>query len=197
MSDIKFLQQGELDIVQKITGITDDSRIRVNHLGWTSRAYIIDDGKIVFKFPRDEESRKGFAYELDSLELIKQHQFAINTPVINWITRDHDYIGLLGVPGNSTTQDKISKLGEDVKKEIGNKIGLFLKQLHGIKPVKKPYVMTVKNEIAEYQKKYQAAKPTLTASFADAELQQIDDLFMNVMPSEMINLGEELGILSW
>ena len=189
MTDIK---QDEVYIVQQLTGITDDSRITVNNLGWTSRAYIIDDGEIVFKFPRDEQSRQDFAYELAALELIKQHKFAINTPVINWVSSDYEYIGLLGVPGNSITQDKISRLDDKVKKEIGIKIGLFLKQLHAIKPVEKPFVMTVKDQIAEYQKKYKAALPTLKTYFVDDDLQRIDDLFMKVMPSEMSNLGEEL-----
>ena len=191
MSNIKS-SLDELHIVQKITGITDESRIRLNNLGWTSRVYIIDDGEIVFKFPRDEASRQDFTYEVDALELIKQHKFAINTPIINWKTPDYDYIGLFGVPGNSITQDKISKLGENVKKEIGTTIGLFLKQLHAITPIKKPYVMTVKNEITEYQEKYKAALPTLQIYFDNDHLQSIDDFFMKVMPSEMANLGEEL-----
>lgn len=182
----------ELDIVQKITGITDPTRIKIDKIGWTSRTYVIDDGEIVFKFPRTGEDKQGFFYEVSALELIKQHKFAVNTPILNWSTIHYDYIGFFGVAGYSINQERISQLDDEIKKKMGTEIGLFLKQLHRIKPSTDVYVMTVKDEIAEYQEKYNMALPTLKSHFSAYDIQLIDHLFMEKMPAEMLDLGEAL-----
>ena len=49
--------ENELRIVKRLTGV-DDNRIEVNETGWTSRVYVIDNGKVVFKFPRNAQFRK-------------------------------------------------------------------------------------------------------------------------------------------
>jgi len=46
-------QNDELEMVKRLTGVCDESRIEINEIGWTSRVYIVDGGKIVFKFPRN------------------------------------------------------------------------------------------------------------------------------------------------
>jgi len=184
--------QDELNIVQKITRITDPTRIKVDEIGWTSRTYVIDDGEIVFKFPRTDEDKQSFFYEVSALELIKQHKFAVNTPILNWSTIHHDYIGFFGVAGYSINQERISWFDMETKKRIGTELGLFLKQLHALEPPIHPYMMSIKDEIAEYQAKYKMALPTLELYFDAREIQLIDDLFMQTMSDEMLNLGEEL-----
>jgi len=191
MSEIKFSQE-ELNIVKQLTGITDARRINVNNIGWTSRAYVIDEGKIVFKFPRTTEDKQGFLYEINALELIKQHEFAVKTPIINWSTVNNEYIGFFGVDGHSLNQERISEFTVETKKKIGTEIGLFLKQLHALDAPTCVYVMSVEDEIAEYQAKYQMALPTLASYFDSKEIQVIDELFMKIMPTEMLKHGEEL-----
>lgn len=51
-------KENELIIVKRLTGV-EDNRIDVSETGWTSRVYIIDGGKIVFKFPRNATFREG------------------------------------------------------------------------------------------------------------------------------------------
>ena len=48
----------ELEIVLRLTGVGDESRVQINEIGWTSRVYVIDGGKIVFKFPRNARFRE-------------------------------------------------------------------------------------------------------------------------------------------
>ncbi len=182
----------ELEIVKRLTNIKDDKRIVLNDIGWTSRVYVIDNGKIVFKFPRNEDSRRDYKYEIIALELIKDIGFGIDVPKISWITKDNDYIGYYGIEGVSLTEDRVSKLNEEEKIKLGTSIGIFLKKLHLLKPSKPTYKMTVEKEIREYQDKYKMALTTLKKYFNEEQLKIIEAFFMIEMVAKMINLNEDL-----
>jgi len=83
----------ELEIVKRLTGVNDESRIEINEVGWTSRAYIVDGGKIVFKFPRNTKFRENCKSEIAALRLIKGQQFNLRVPVLNWTAEDASYFG--------------------------------------------------------------------------------------------------------
>ena len=61
----------ELEIVKRLSGVSDENRININEIGWTSRVYIVDSGEIVFKFPRSEKFRIECRHEIAALKLIK------------------------------------------------------------------------------------------------------------------------------
>ena len=71
-----FYKKDEFEIVKRLTGINDESRIEINEIGWTSRVYIIDGGKIVFKFPRNAKFREDCKQEVIALKLIKEQKFS-------------------------------------------------------------------------------------------------------------------------
>lgn len=63
--------ENELKIVKRLARV-DENRIEVNETGWTSRFYIIDCGRIVFKFPRNAEFQEECKQEIATLKLIKE-----------------------------------------------------------------------------------------------------------------------------
>lgn len=65
----------------------DNNRIKVSDTGWTSRVYIIDGGKIVFKLPHNAKFREECKQEIATLKLIKEQNFSLNVPMLNWVRR--------------------------------------------------------------------------------------------------------------
>jgi predicted Ser/Thr protein kinase len=121
--------ENDLDIVKRLSGITGRRRISVSEVGWTSRTYIIDNGKIIFKFPRNKKFRRECRKEVAVLRLLKKHTFSVSTPILNWTTDDNAYFGFYGVEGKPLG-DVIHTLTDEQKIDIGTQLGGFLKQLH-------------------------------------------------------------------
>ena len=90
----------ELEIVKQATGTIDNSRIEIIESGWTSRVYILDGGKIVFKFPRNAKFREECKHEVATLNLLKEQVFCLSVPVLNWTTADNSYFGFLASWGS-------------------------------------------------------------------------------------------------
>jgi len=215
MPDIK----GELETVKRLTGIYDESRIEINEVGWTSRAYIIDGGKIVFKFPRNERFRDECKREAAALELLKEQKFCVNVPILNWTAKDNSYFGFYGVLG-TPLREVIDSLSDEQKTEIGKIIGQFLRQLHGTKVYsdKTPqrnlnYVgggethdsmphttpeydsnvikaQTLEEQALEYRNWYSKGRESLASLFRESELLEIDEFFAHDVPACMVGTGE-------
>ena len=93
-------KQEEIKIVKQLTK-ADNGQIVINEIGWTSRIYLVDDGRIVFKFPRNKEGQEDLKHKVNVLKLIEGHDFNLKTSVIKWCGERNDYIGFLGVPGKA------------------------------------------------------------------------------------------------
>lgn len=178
----------DLDIIRRLTGISDDSRILFNDVGWASRAYLIDGGRIVFKFPRYAEARYDYAREVESLKLIKG--IFPNVPEIEWWNDANDYIGFYGVIGEPLEEEFPMRPSVD-QQRIGMGIGEFLQKLHSLTPPKNALKMSVQDEINRYQEKYQKLLNEIQKHLSDDELGRVDSLFYQEMPNTMIGLGEE------
>ena len=181
-------KENELKIVKQLTG-ADDNRIEVSEVGWTSRVYIIDGGKIVFKFPRNAKFREGCKQEVAVLKLLKGRQFNLNVPVLNWTTEDNSYFGFYGVVGKPLGAI-IDSLNEQQKIEIGTQIGNFVKQLHTIKDYGNIKAQTLDEQAKEYRDWYQKDRDLLKDFFSKSEMKTIDDFFDNEVPKSMTGLGE-------
>jgi len=179
----------ELEIVKQLTGINDESRIERNEIGWTSRVYIIDGGKIVFKFPRNPKFREECKNEVAALKLIKGQNFSLGVPVLNWTTDDNSYFGFYGVTG-TPLREVIDGLRDEQKTEIGAQIGKFLRQLHGIKNCGDIKAQTLEEQALEYQNWYRKGRNLLTAYFSETELLKIDEFFTNEVPECMVGTNE-------
>lgn len=186
---IKETMQAELEIVKQLTGV-DEKLIILNEIGWTSRVYLVDNSRIVFKFPRSREEQENFAHEIRVLKLIKEHDFKIKVPIINWYGENNEYFGFFGVEGTPLTPETLNLLDDKQKEMLGRQIGTFLKQLHGIAGFRNP-VGTELDQINEYQKKYNDNKHIFKKYFNDEELNFIEKLFLTTAPNRIQELGKD------
>ena len=180
--------EDELKIVKQLTG-TDNNQIEVNETGWTSRVYIINNGKIVFKFPRNEKFQKECNQEVSVLKLLKGRQFNVSIPVLNWTTKDNKYFGFYGVEGKPLGE-VIDGLSYHQKIEIGMQLGKFVKQLHEIKDYGSIKAQTLDEQAKEYQDWFRKEKDLLKEYFNKPELERIDNFFENEVPKSMAGIGE-------
>jgi len=186
---MEYKIRDELEIVKRLTGIDDESRIEVNEIGWTSRAYIIDGGKIVFKFPRNAKFREECKNEVTALDLIKEQKFNLQVPILNCAAEDGSYFGFYGVEG-VPLRGVICGLTEQQKIDIGTQLGEFLRQLHGIKNYGDIKTQTLEEQTLEYQNWYRKDRGLLTEFFTETELIKIDDFFTHEVPECMSGTGE-------
>jgi len=180
--------ENELEIVKLLTD-AGDSRIDICETGWTSRVFIIDGGKIVFKFPRNEKFREECKQEVAVLELLNRQQFSLSVPVLRWTTGDNSYFGYYGVEGRPLGE-VINGLSDGQKAEIGAQLGVFVKQLHGIKDYGDIKAQTLDEQAKEYQDWYRRGRDLLKDFFSGPELKTIDDFFENEVPESMAGSGE-------
>lgn len=186
-NDPKVIRR-ETNIVRKLTGC-NDSDVQLNDTGWTSRVYIIDSGKIVFKFPRTEAVKKEYIQEIKIYRLLEQMRTELQVPKLRWDHTDNDYFGYEGIIGKQLTPS-INGLSLDTKRQLGKDIGQFLKQLHEL-DIDEPHVMTIEDEICQAQEKYARCVQVIQKSFTTEEVQKIDEFICQRMPSIMRELGEE------
>jgi len=182
-------EKNELEIVKRLTGISDYGRIEVSEIGWTSRVYIIDSGKTVFKFPRNAKFREECQNEVTALKLIKTQNLSLSVPVINWTAEDNSYFGFYGVTG-VPLRDVVQELNREQKIEIGTQIGSFLRQLHEIKVGDDIKSQTLDEQAVEYKKWYKRGKDLLAGYFSETELKRIDDFFIYEVPKCMVGTNE-------
>jgi len=179
----------EIEIVKRLTNIYEDYRIRVNEIGWTCRAYIVDEGRIVFKFPRNARFREESRHEVDVLNLIKEQKFCLKVPVLNWTTEDNSYFGFYGVIGKPL-REIIGGLSDEQKIDIGMQLGNFLQQLHGIRVYDQKKKQTLEEQVMDYQNRYRKGKDSLLTYFCESEIMRIDFFFTHEVPSSMVGTDE-------
>ena len=184
-----FDKKDEVEIVKRLTGIHDERRIEINEIGWTSRAYVIDGGKTVFKFPRSAKFREECKHEIAALKLLKAQTFSLCVPVLNWTSEDNSYFGFYGAPGKPL-REVIDGLSDGQKAEIGTQIGEFLWQLHGIKTCGDIKALTLEEQALEYQNWYKKGRNLINGYFNATELNVIDGFFAYEVPESMVGAGE-------
>lgn len=180
--------KNELKIVKRLASV-DDNRIEVNETGWTSRLYIIDGGRIVFKFPRNAKFQEECKQEIAALKLIKEQNFSLSVPILNWVVEDNSYFGFYGVAGKPLGT-VIDELSEHQKNEIGTQLGSFLKQLHSIKNYGNIKAQTLEEQAEEYQDWYRRDRGLLKDFFLESELEKIDNFFACEVPKCMTGTGD-------
>lgn len=179
----------EISIVKELTNVNDDSRIFANDIGWTSRIYIIDNGEFVFKFLKNKEYKEELEHEINILKRIREYEFNVNIPLINYVGEDTAYIGFRGVAGKSMTTEIVRKLNEEQKRKIGTQIGSFLKKLYTIDYKEKS--PNNENSIIEwFQESFCKKKRTLEKYFNNKELNTIEELVTS-LPQKSAKLGIE------
>lgn len=107
----------ELEIVKQLTNVIEGDNIVLNEAGSTSRVYIVNNGKTVFKFLKNKQYREVFDHEINILNLINEHKFNLNIPSISCFGENNSYIVLNGVKGKSIKTELIEKLTEQQKRK--------------------------------------------------------------------------------
>jgi thiamine kinase-like enzyme len=179
----------ELEIVRRLTNVDDENRIELNETGWTSRVYIVDNGRIVFKFPKSKKYREELEHEINILKLINKQRFNLNIPLLHWVGEDNAYTGFYGMQGKSITPEIICKLSDKQKRKAGVQIGLFLKTLHAI-DYKGKSPNNESNLFEWFEKSFCQRKRTLSKYFSKNELDTMAELVKS-LPTKSANLGLE------
>lgn len=179
--DNKGVIKKEKKIVSEVLGVGVE-RIEAIDESWQVRAYVVDDGKFVFKFPKNDQTQ--FENEIRVLECINGLRKDINLQKVGWVREDNSYIGLHGVVGKRL--DTV-KLNDDMRQSLGKQLGRFLRKLHSVKWEGEP-IWTVSHEIEKTHKAYDRER-FKEYGFTDAELRKIEYLVYDYMPKKLNALG--------
>lgn len=175
----------EIEIIKNLTGV-EESRIHLSDDGFMSRGYVIDGGRIVFKFKKHSDTT--YVHETQNLDYLIRQNLGIRLQRVAFKAADDSYLGVYGVPGLSLGQytlDDASRIA------IGRQIGEFLRKLHSLKP-ETGLVYPLDSLIRTWQSRYMRAEKTLEKYFDAGELARIDNLMMREMPNTLYGLGEKM-----
>lgn len=177
----------ELAIIKIQTNIEDEKRIVLNEIGWTSRVYIVDNGKFVFKFPRGKKWKKECKHEFNILKFIRDYEFNVNVPLIKYVGESSSYAVLHGVQGRLVTTELVNQWDETQKRNAGKQIGLFLKKLHSIDY--NGNSPNNENDIIEWvRESFNKRKSKLKKYFNENEIGIIEELLTS-LPKKLEQLG--------
>lgn len=175
----------EIERVKELTGASE-SQIMLHDDGYWSRAYVVNNGELVVKFPKHDTVN--YKNEAKFLNFINTINVPINTQKLKWLAEDNHCIAIWGVKGIP-----LSKLGNftiQQKQSIGKQIGVFLKQLHSIKTDCPG--QNLDDELIEYKTNYKDCADFYATHFSHEEQQTLDYLMYDYLPTTRKKLGENI-----
>lgn len=175
----------EKKLVSELTGVNEE-KIRFSDDGFLSRGYVIDNGRIVFKFKR--KPSVNYESEVRNLEFINSLNLNINVQKVGWESKKDKYLGLYGVEGSSL---ETVALDSEKCKIYGKQLGLFLKELHNAQLLNAERV-GINAEILAWQKRYKKSRRLLSNYFNKNEIAKMDQFVMFDMPKTLYRLGEKI-----
>ena len=171
-------------IIQSLIG--EHHNIKVMEDGFISRGFVVDNGKLVFKFPRWADV--SYETEIDNLNFMNALDLGVNLQKVAYSSNTNDYLGIYGVLGNSLEERKLS---EDEERSVGEQLGLFLKKLHQIHDhIGMP--CTLQAEIEAWQNRVICVNDFIVGAFSSKEQEIIKTLMFEYMPNKLNELGESL-----
>ncbi|MBE7075051.1 MAG: aminoglycoside phosphotransferase family protein [Clostridiales bacterium] len=174
----------QLDIIKSLIG--ENHKIKVKEDGFVSRGFVVDNGKLVFKFPRRADV--SYETEIDNLNYINSLKLGVNLQKVAYSSQSNEYLGIYGVIGNSLEEINLS---EEEQRVVGKQLGLFLKKLHQIKE-HNGMPCTLKAEIEAWQNRVKFVNDFITKTFSEREQEIITALMFEYMPNKLNGLGENL-----
>lgn len=184
MIEVILLFKTEIETIKKLVGV-EENRIRFSDDGFMSRGYVIDGGRLVFKFKKRFDTT--YVYEAQNLDYLNQQNLGVHLQSVAFKAEDNSYLGIYGVPGISLEQYTMS---DTMRIAIGRQLGEFLRELHSLEP-KTEIVYPLNDLIGVWQARYTKAKKTLAKHFDAEELAYMDTLMMREMPNTLQELGEK------
>lgn len=185
------MHSNELAIIEQLTGVNRD-KIQLSDNGFWSRGYVIDNGRIVFKFKKTPD----FSYqsEIDALNFINTLDLGVNLQRVHWTSPDDLYLGMYGVIGEPLTV--ISKNHDELNQaynldDIASQLAAAIRGLHNAKPPKAVRI-SLDEEIATWQKRIYDTEnwQALTAMLNTNGINIIDNFVQNLAPTKLHELGE-------
>ncbi|HTE57908.1 MAG TPA: aminoglycoside phosphotransferase family protein [Verrucomicrobiae bacterium] len=185
----KELRAKEESIISGLLPTVSGGDIVLNDEGWDNRAYIVNNGEYVFKFPRSDEIRGRQSKEIAAIRTLENIKSDLAFPKITWEGKDHSYFAYTGVKGRNLGV-AIESLDPQTLGRLGTQIGTFLKQLHA-KKLDEAVSVSVDDEIKFYQKKYRFSLEIIVRRFSVSEQEKIKHFAMVELPNTMKKLGSE------
>lgn len=177
------MKDDELQIIEQLTGASPD-QIKLADDGFWSRDYVIDNGRIVFKFKKSEEVK--YEPEIKALEFINSLDLDINTQKVGWVSPDDSYLGIYGVVGQS-----LDSLPNPDYQSIGTQLASVLRKLHQVRP-ENAEVFTLDRELAAWQERYQKSHDRLSDYFSDKKIARFNKFVFETIPTRLKELGENI-----
>jgi aminoglycoside phosphotransferase len=168
----------EQKIVSSLTGVAPE-KIEYSDDGFLNRGYIIDGGRIVFKFKRWPEI--SYTNEIKVLNFISSLDLDASLQSVGWTSKKDEYLGLYGIVGN-TIKPNPSGFGEQ--------IGKFLKKLHAV-DFKDAKSSPLEKEFAVWTDRFSRSKDVLFNYFSEEEIARMEEFVNVTAPNELKALGEK------
>ena len=103
-------------------------QVEINQDGMVNVSVIVNRER-VFRFPRDKWGLELQQQEMRVLDLVREH---ITVPVPHWDYRSEEMVSYPFIEGEPLLTDDVERMSEREKDAVAEKLGLLLKQLHGI-----------------------------------------------------------------
>lgn len=168
----------EQKIVSSLTSVAPE-KIEFSDDGFLSRGYIIDGGRIVFKFKKWPEI--SYKNEIKILNAINSLDLGATLQKVGWTSENDEYLGLYGVIG------KTIKSGPS---KYGGQIGTFLRNLHELK-IEGATFVPLEKEFTIWADRFSRSKDILSRYFTEAEIAKIEEFVTIDVPKELTALGEK------
>ncbi len=182
----------EKKFVKDLLHLDDISRITYVDSGWTSRVYVVDDGRFVAKFPRNEITKKEYIQEIAILKVIDEINSNVLVPEIYLTHANNDYLIYKGIVGKAL--DTLpQEMDDTLQQKVGTDLGNFLKQLHSIE-LPGGSIITVEDEITQFQQKYEASKSVLDNELSNDEKNALQTLVYLTLPNELKKIGYDKAL---
>ncbi len=175
----------ELQIVSNLTSVTPE-KIKFSDDGFLSRGYVIDNGRIVFKFKRNPNV--SYKNEIKMLDFVNSLNLNVNLQKVGWTSDDDSYLGIYGVIGKSLESIELT---DDDRKNYGKQIGSFLQKLHSVE-FQDAEKLSVNKELEAWQDRFEGSKDLLSHYFNDKEIEKMNHFVYSIAPTKLLDLGENL-----
>jgi Ser/Thr protein kinase RdoA (MazF antagonist) len=186
-------QDAERDLVRRMPGVGPTARITDVDSGWTSRVYLVDDGRYVVKFPRTQTIRAEYAREVAVLQRLAAHEGDLPPdvvlPRVTDVGEDHAYLAYEGVVGLPLDDPRV-RLDPAAQARVGAALGLFLRVLHALDLPAMP-ILTVEDEIAQFQGKHAETRDLLAQVLTATEVEGVEMLVHETLPRALRDLGDD------
>lgn len=177
------MTEEELQIVSNLTGVNRQA-IKFSDDGFLSRGYIIDDGRIVFKFKKWPEI--SYQNEVKTLNFINSLNLGVPLQKVGWTSPQDDYLGIYGIVGKSI---KSAALTSEESDDYGKQIGLLLKTLHSVN-FPKANTISLEQEFTIWQNRFERSKDVLSQYFTPDEIAKMHDFIYVAAPKKLKSYGE-------